>query len=95
MPSYGVKDSKDPKDQDPILSGRYIVSSIRHSISQLDKKHYMYLECLKDSVKIPFLPEFIDTFSDREKDNRTTINQYSQDEVDILTNNVTGQIFKV
>lgn len=95
LPSYGVKDSKDPKDQDPILSGRYIVSSIRHSISQLDKKHYMYLECLKDSVKIPFLPEFIDTFSDREKDNRITINQYSQDEVDILTNNVTGQIFKV
>jgi hypothetical protein len=95
LPSYGVKDSKDPKDQDPILSGRYIVSSIRHSVSQLDKKHYMYLECLKDSVKIPFLPEFIDTFSDREKDNRITINQYSQDEVDIITNNVTTQIFKI
>jgi hypothetical protein len=55
----------------------------------------MYLECLKDSVKIPFLPEFIDTFSDREKDNRITINQYSQDEVDIITNNVTTQIFKI
>ena len=95
LPSFGVYDKTDPKDQDPILSGRYLVSSIRHQVNQLDKKHYMFVECLKDSVKIPFASEFIDTFSDREKRERLTINQYSQDEIDILNNTVTGQIFKI
>lgn len=95
LPSFGVADKKDPKDQDPILSGRYLVASIRHQVNQLDKKHYMFVECLKDSVKIPFAAEFIDTFSNREKNNRVTINTYAQDESDIINNTVTGQVFKI
>jgi hypothetical protein len=94
LPSYGVSDKTDPKDQDPILSGRYIIASIRHSVNQIDKKHYMYLECLKDSVKIPFASEFIDTFTDREKSEKGLINQYIQDEADILNDTATNQIFK-
>lgn len=94
LPSYGVKDKSDPKDQDPLLSGRYLVVSIRHQINQTDKKHYMYVECLKDSVKIPYQVQFNDTFTDREKDNAAIIDQYVQDEIDISNNTVTGQIFK-
>jgi hypothetical protein len=94
LPSYGVSDKTDPKDQDPILSGRYIIASIRHSVNQIEKKHYMYLECLKDSVKIPFASEFIDTFTDREKSEKGLINQYIQDEADILNDTATNQIFK-
>jgi hypothetical protein len=93
LPSYGVKDKKDPKDQDPVLSGRYLVVSIRHQINHTDKKHYMYVECLKDSVKIPFEVQFNDTFTDRERDQSVTINQYVQDEIDINNNTVTGGMF--
>ena len=55
----------------------------------------MYLECLKDSVKIPFASEFIDTFTDREKSEKGVVNQYTQDEADIINNTITNQIFKI
>ena len=95
LPSYGVSDKTDPKDQDPILSGRYLIASIRHQVNQIENKHYMFLECLKDSVKIPFASEFVDTFTDREKSEKATINQYNQDEADILNNTATNQIFTI
>ena len=37
---------------DPHYSGRYIISSIRHRIT--DQEYKMVLECIKDSVKEPF-----------------------------------------
>jgi len=94
LPSYGVKDKTDPKDQDPILSGRYLVASIRHQINQSDKKHYMFLECLKDSVKIPYSSEFTDTFTDREKKEKGVISTYEQDDAKITNNTVTNEVFK-
>ena len=50
--------NSDRFDFDPHYSGRYVVSSIRHRVTDLEYK--MVLECVKDSVKIPF--ESIDTF---------------------------------
>jgi len=94
LPSFGVYDKKDPKDQDPILSGRYLVASIKHTISQIDKKHYMFIECLKDSVKIPFRAEFEDTFTNKEANSQISINQYALDETELINNTATTQIFK-
>jgi hypothetical protein len=84
LPSYGVYDSKDPQDRDPVVSGRYLVSSIRHTVSQIEKKHYMYVECLKDSLNIPFVSENIDTFSNREIKSSNAYDQYSLDDSNVM-----------
>jgi hypothetical protein len=55
------------------MSGRYLVSGIRHIVSILDGKHSMVLECLKDSVKRPYPEELNDTFTGKEKADRGII----------------------
>ena len=42
-------------DFDPQYSGRYIIANIRHRVTDVEYK--MVLECVKDSVKIPFESE--------------------------------------
>jgi hypothetical protein len=44
--------NSDRFDLDPQYSGRYVVASIRHRVTSEEYK--MVLECIKDSVKIPF-----------------------------------------
>ena len=59
-------------DFDPQYSGRYIVASIRHRVT--DQEYKMIIECVKDSVKIPF--KSIDTFpgtTDKEEPTFTNI----------------------
>ena len=44
---------------DPQYSGAYIITKIRHKVTQDD--YVMVLECVKDSIKTPFEP--VDTFA--------------------------------
>jgi hypothetical protein len=68
MPSYSPKDDVEPLDRDPYMSGRYLVTSIRHRLDKLKKKHIMSLECMKDSVSRPFPSNpYIDVFANQEK----------------------------
>lgn len=78
-PSYTAYDTKDPLDRDPYASGRYLVSSVRHVVSQIANRHTMHLQCLKDSVSIPYNIEVVDTFTDREKNDNGVIDQHTLD----------------
>jgi hypothetical protein len=68
MPSYAPKDDLETLDRDPYMSGRYLVTSIRHQLDRSKKKHIMMLECMKDSVARAFPSNAtIDTFKGQEK----------------------------
>ena len=63
-------------DFDPQYSGRYIVANVRHRVTDIDYK--MVLECVKDSVKIPFNGE--DTFpGETEQENPTFVDIYEKE----------------
>ena len=81
MPSYEPADKKNPLDYDPYMSGRYIVESIRHRFDVARDKHMMNLECIKDSVRVPYPEETIDTFTGKESDkNNYNVLQYDLDD---------------
>lgn len=81
MPSYEPKDGSEPYDLDLYMSGRYLVTTIRHEINMKLKKHIMVLECMKDSVRIPFPSEINDTFLDKEVKRTGIINLYEFDNI--------------
>ena len=51
------------------MSGRYLVSKVRHQFSTVDSTHSTMLECIKDSVMNKYPEESTDTFNGKEKDN--------------------------
>jgi len=79
MPSYEPNDGTAPKDFDVTTSGRYLVTSIRHQLNRQAKKHIMILECMKDSLRIGYPIENIDTFIDKEKNNPGIVDLYAID----------------
>jgi hypothetical protein len=81
MPSYEPKDGTEPTDFDVYMSGRYLVTSVRHQTNLTLKKHIMVLECMKDSVRRPYPNEFNDTFIEKEKNNEGIIDQYEFDTI--------------
>jgi hypothetical protein len=81
MPSYESKTGGEQNDNDVYLSGRYLVTSVRHQINQANKKHIMVLECNKDSVRRPYPQEINDTFTDREKKQEGIIDIYEFDKI--------------
>ena len=81
MPSYEPKTGNEPSDNDRYMSGRYLVTSVRHQINIGMKKHVMVLECMKDSVRIPYPEEVNDTFIEREKNNEGIIDIYEFDNI--------------
>lgn len=94
MPSYTPVSDTNPLDHDPYMSGRYLVSGIRHIVSVLNGKHSMVLECLKDSVKRPYPEELNDTFTGKEKEDRGIIDQYTLDETLIANELTSNNVFK-
>ena len=86
MPSYEPKTGNEPSDNDRYMSGRYLVTSVRHQINIGMKKHVMVLECMKDSVRIPYPEEVNDTFIEREKNNEGIIDIYEFDWANSLNN---------
>lgn len=81
MPSYEPKTGSEPTDRDIYMSGRYLITSIRHQINRQMKKHIMVLECMKDSVRRPYPEEINDTFIDKEKKNEGIIDIYEYDKI--------------
>jgi hypothetical protein len=76
---------------DPYMSGRYLVTSVRHQLNRTLKKHVMVLECMKDSVRRPYPEETNDTFINKEKNNEGIIDIYKLDEI---YSNIAGGLFK-
>ena len=81
LPSYEPRDGNEPSDMDPYMSGRYLITTVRHSIDLKMKKHIMTLECMKDSVRIPYPVEINDTFIDKERKNPGIIDIYEFDQI--------------
>ena len=81
MPSYEPKTGSEPTDNDIYMSGRYLITSVRHQINRKMKKHIMVLECVKDSVRRPYPEEINDTFIGKEKYNEGIIDIYEYDKI--------------
>jgi len=80
MPSFQPVNQSNPLDHDPYMSGRYLVSTIRHNVSTINNRHTMVLECIKDSVRYGYPEESIDTFTGKEKSERGVVDQYTLDD---------------
>ena len=65
-------------DQDHIMSGRWLVSSIIHKVIPAKSYHSMTVECLKDSVKSPYYNETIKVEEGKEDKG----NVYEQEKID-------------
>jgi hypothetical protein len=91
MPSYTPAGDVEPSGNDPYMSGRYLVTSVRHQLNRTLKKHVMVLECMKDSVRRPYPEETNDTFIGKEKNNEGIIDIYKLDEI---YSNIAGGLFK-
>jgi hypothetical protein len=92
MPSYEPRDGSEPFDRDFYMSGRYLVTSVRHQINKRFNKHITVLECMKDSVRTPYPVEINDTFIDREKKNDGILDIYEFDK--LLVEGLSGRMFK-
>jgi len=84
MPAFEPAGMDNPYDNDPYLSGRYLIKSIRHSVDTVNDTHDMNIEIIKDAVKNPYPEENIDVLSKRGNTDRYNILQYDLDE-NILT----------
>jgi len=80
MPAYEPMGRDNPYDNDPFLSGRYLVKSIRHSIDTVNDYHAMNIEMIKDAVKDSYPEEDLDTLSERNNKDRLNILQYDLDD---------------
>jgi hypothetical protein len=84
MPSYSPNPDSEPLDDDPYVSGRYLISSIRHQLNRKLRKHVMLIECMKDSVRRPYPSNVVsDTFVGQEKRVDGIVNLYDLDNIAI------------
>lgn len=66
IPSFEPRDGTEPHDYDKIVSGRYLVTTVRHQLNRSQNKHQMVLECMKDSIRSGYPDELNDTFIGKE-----------------------------
>ena len=81
MPSYAPHNDTEPLDHDPHMSGRYLVTDIRHQLNRTQRKHYTILTCKKDSVRRPYPEELTDTFIGGEANKEGIIDIYEVDKL--------------
>ncbi len=84
MPIYEPADYSE-LDIDPYMSGRYLIRSIRHTIKPFENRHLMYIDCMKDSVRLPYPEETNDTQTDYHTDTGQTLTQEELDNAVINT----------
>lgn len=94
MPSYTPANDIEPSDNDPYMSGRYLVTSVRHQVNIANQKHIMSLELQKDSVRRPYPQELNDTFRDKEKYIDGMVDLYDFDDI-LLNAEDTGSNFSI
>ena len=80
MPAYEPAGKDNHFDNDPYLSGRYLIKAIRHKVSITDDYHNMNIECIKDAVKDPYPQEDLDTLSERGNKDKLNVLQYELDD---------------
>lgn len=80
IPSYEPPGVDNPLDNDPYMSGRYLVKKIRHRVDTAKDSHTMAIQCVKDAVRTPYPVETIDTFTNRENTDATNVLQYDLDD---------------
>ena len=80
IPSYEPPGVDNPLDNDPYMSGRYLVKKIRHRVDTTKDSHSMAIQCVKDAVRTPYPVETIDTFTNRENTDATNVLQYDLDD---------------
>ncbi len=79
-PSFKPVKTSTEKDYDPYLSGRYLITSIRHMVNlKLTKNHTMLVELVKDSFNQSLPEDNIDLFTGQEKDEGDSYLQYDLD----------------
>lgn len=88
MPSYTPAGDVEPSNNDPFMSGRYLVTDIRHQLNRPRNKHIMVVTCMKDSVRRPYPEEQNDTFIDKEKNKEGIVDLYVLD--DLVSNEASG-----
>jgi hypothetical protein len=90
IPSYEPAGADNPLDNDPYMSGRYLVKHIRHKIDTATDMHTMAITCMKDAVRVPYPEEEIDTFTGRENAEAINVLQYELDDAIITEANKGG-----
>jgi hypothetical protein len=80
-PSFKPIKKSTEKDFDPYLSGRYLITSIKHMVNlKITKKHKMLVELVKDSFNKSLPEDEVDLFTGQENEQGDSYLQYSLDE---------------
>jgi len=69
LPDYKRTPDDDIEAKDKYISGRYLVNSVRHHVSNINKRHTMVMELVKDSFNEGYPEEGNDYFTNNENDN--------------------------
>ena len=69
LPDYKRTPDNDIEAKDKYISGRYLVNSVRHHVSNINKRHTMVMELVKDSFNEGYPEEGTDYFTNNENDN--------------------------
>jgi len=69
LPDFRRTPEGDIEAKDKYISGRYLINSIRHHVSNINKRHTMVLELVKDSFNEGYPEEETDYFTNNEDDN--------------------------
>lgn len=78
-PKYTSASKAEPNDNDPYMSGRFLISGLRHHISTIGKRHTTILELVKDSTSTPFAEEDLDLFTNNQSEEGDNYLQYDID----------------
>ena len=79
-PSFKELKNSADKDNDPYLTGRYLITNIKHMVNlKMTKDHQMIVELVKDSFNEPLPEDNIDLFTGQEKDEGDSYLQYDLD----------------
>jgi hypothetical protein len=68
LPDFRRTPEGDIEAKDKYISGRYLINSARHHVSNINKRHTMVLELIKDSFNVGYPEEDTDYFTNNEDD---------------------------
>ena len=79
-PSFKELKNSADKDNDPYLTGRYLITEIKHNVGlKMSKTHTMTVELVKDSFSKPLPEDNIDLFTGQENEKGLSYSQYRID----------------
>ena len=91
MPVLRPVGENEKTQSNPYYAGRYLITSLKHTISQADEKHIMDIECMKDAVRTALPIETEDNSLLERNWTRDTIDIYEQDS-QYLTGDLLGEL---